>query len=70
MNSFMSDDFINKRVFNKLLKNVKEKELSRAIEELEYFNQVKKTLINRHQQNPIQTEFIKKVNDAKQRLQV
>lgn len=66
----MDDDFINKRVFKRLLKDVKEKELKRAIEELEYFNQVKKALLNRHGTNPIQTEFIKKVNDAKKHLQV
>ncbi len=70
MNHFMDDSFINKRVFSKLVKNVEDGELQRAMEELDYLNEVRKNLIKRHDLNPIQTEFTKKVNNARKHIQV
>ncbi len=70
MNYFMDDNFVNKRVFSRLKNNVEDRELQRAIQELEYFNEVRKTISGRFDTNPIQLDFIKKFDNARQRIQI
>ena len=62
--------FINKRVFKRLLKEVKKEQLNKTIKEIDYLNELQDhVLLSRDMgkgQN-IQLDFIKKLDNAKRK---
>ncbi len=69
MKNFFEDEFINKRVFSRLVKEVKKDQLDKTINEIDYFNELQRHLLFRcdftSEQNK-ELDFIKKINNAKQ----
>ena len=68
MNTFFDDEFINKRVFKRLLKEVKREQIDKTIEEIDYLNELQNHMLSKgdfeNQQN-VELNFIKKLNNAK-----
>ena len=68
MRTFFEDNFINKKIFSKMLKEVKQDQLTKTINEISYLNELQNHFllqkdISNKQSNEL--EFIKKINNAK-----
>lgn len=68
MRTFFEDNFINKKIFSKMLKEVKQDQLTKTINEISYLNELQNHFllqkdISNEQSNEL--EFIKKINNAK-----
>lgn len=68
MRTFFEDNFINKKIFSKMLKEVKQNQLTKTINEISYLNELQNHFllqkdISNEQSNEL--EFIKKINNAK-----
>ena len=70
MNTFYQDEFINKRIFKRLVKEIKQEQLDKTISEIDYLNELMNhALEGRHtggEQN-IELDFIKKFDNAKRK---
>lgn len=70
MNVLFEDEFINKRVFSRLLKEIKQEQLEKTIDEISYFDELRSHILSRADFTKDQNrelEFIKKINNAKRR---
>lgn len=68
MRTFFEDSFINNRIFSKMVKDVKEEQLSKTINEINYLNELQSHFMSQNDLNYSQNqelEFIKKINNAK-----
>lgn len=70
MKSFFEDEFINKRILSRLVKEIKRDQLDKTINEIDYFNELQSHVLSRcdftSEQNR-ELDFIKKINNAKQK---
>ena len=72
MNTFFEDDFINKRVFQRLVKEIKREQLDKTIEEINYLNELQGHLLSKNdfeKEQNVELDFIKKLNNARKNLQ-
>jgi hypothetical protein len=70
MNTFYQDEFINKRIFQRLVKEIKREQLDKTINEIDYLNELMShTLASRYVdgEQKMELDFIKKFDNAKQR---
>ena len=70
MNTFFEDDFINKRVFQRLVKEIKREQLDKTIEEINYLNELQSHLLSKsdfEKEQNVELDFIKKLNNAKRK---
>lgn len=68
MNTFFEDEFINKKIFQRLVREVKKEQLDKTIQEIGYLNELQNHLLNTRslgQEKDIELDFIKKLNNAK-----
>lgn len=68
MDTLLNDEFINKRIVSRLLKEVKDEEIQRTINEISYFNEIRKSEILKNATNPSKTDFIKKLEYARENI--
>lgn len=70
MNVLFEDEFINRRVFSRLVKEMKQNQLEKTIDEISYFDELRSHILSRadftKEQNR-ELEFIKKLNNAKRK---
>ena len=68
MNTFFEDEFINKRIFKRLVKEIRQEQLNKTIEEIDYLSELQSHIYQRvdftKEQNK-ELDFIKKLNNAK-----
>ena len=70
MKTFFQDNFINKRILSRLVKEIKKDQLDSTIDELENLNRMQSQVISSCDFSASQnenTEFIKKVNNARRK---
>jgi len=68
MNTFFNDEFINKRVFSRLVKEIKREQLDKTIQEIDYLNEIQNHFLLEKgfsEEENLQLDFIKKMNNAK-----
>ena len=68
MNTFFDDEFINKRVFSRLVKEVKREQLDKTIQEIGYLNEMQNHILstrNLDDKKEISLDFIEKLDNAK-----
>jgi len=68
MNPFLDDEFMNKRLFSKMIREVKEESLNKTINEIDYLNEIQECVLQRQgfktKENE-QLDFIKKLRIAR-----
>ena len=70
MNTFFEDEFINKRIFQRLVKEIKREQLNKTISEIDYLNELQNhVLASRYmtKEQGQKLDFIKKFDNAKRR---
>ena len=68
MNTFFNDEFINKRIFSRLVKEIKREQLDKTIQEIDYLNEIQNHFLLEKgfgEEENLQLDFIKKMNNAK-----
>ena len=68
MNTLFDDEFINKRVFSRLVKEIKREQLDKTIEEINYLNELQNHILTKNdfeKEQSVELDFIKKLNNAK-----
>jgi len=66
MNSFFEDSYINGKILKKLIRLVKNEQISKTITELDYYCELQKNEEKRTKPSPKEElQFIKKLNNAK-----
>ena len=48
MKTFFQDEFLNKRLLSRMTKQVKQEQLSKVIEEINYLHELQNELVNRY----------------------
>lgn len=70
MKTFFEDEFINSKLFKRLVKEVQKEQLDKTIDEIDYLNEIQSHVLSRcdftDSQNQ-QLEFIKKLNNARRK---
>ena len=72
METLFNDDFINKKVLEHLVKEVKKGQISRTVKNMEYFDKLRKKLNRKYDFTPSQNselEFLRRNKYAKRSLQ-
>lgn len=68
MSSVFDDEFVYKRLFSRMVKEVRKEQLNKTIDEINYLNEIRSSVLSRcdfdGNQNE-QLEFIKKLRTAK-----
>ena len=70
MNTFYDDEFINKRVFSRLVKEIKREQLDKTIREIDYLNEMQNHILSTREvgsKKDVELDFTKKLNNAKRR---
>ena len=68
MKTFFQDEFMNKKLLSRMVKEIRREQLDKTISELNYLNEVQSKVISRCDFTPSQNqelEFIKKINNAR-----
>jgi len=68
MNILFEDEFINKKLFNRALKEVKKEQLLKAVDEINYFNEVQSQTVVKNDFTTVpnfKAEFINKIKNAR-----
>ena len=68
MRTFFQDEFMNKKLLSRALKQVKEEQLDKTISELNYLNEIQSHVLSRSGFSDSENEeldFIKKLDNAK-----
>ena len=70
MNTFYQDEFINKRIFQRLVKEIKREQLDKTISEIDYLNELQNHVLSSRypgEKQDIELDFIKKFDNAKRK---
>lgn len=71
--TILSDDFLNKKLLNRLKKDFQEEQLKKTISEIDYLNQIQQHALLRADLDKEQNErldFLKKLNNARKNIQI
>ena len=60
MKTFFQDEFLNKRLLSRMTKQVKQEQLSKVIEEINYLHELQNELVNRYNLIPPIKQDLKK----------
>ncbi|MBQ8476050.1 hypothetical protein IJ531_03210 [bacterium] len=72
METLFDDKFINNKVLEHLIKEVKREQITKTIENIDYFFELRKKLNSKYDFTPAQNEeieFLKQFNNARKNLQ-
>ncbi len=73
MKSFFQDEYINKKLLERMVKQVQEEQLDKTIDEIGYLNEIQSHVLSRCDFTPSQNEeleFIKKLNNARKNTKI
>jgi len=71
--TILEDDFLNKKLLNRLKKDFQEEQLRKTISEIDYLNQIQQHVLLRDDFTKEENErldFLKKLNNARKNIQI
>lgn len=71
--TILQDDFLNKKLLNRLKRDFQEEQLKKTISEIDYLNQIQQHVLLRDDFTKEENErldFLKKLNNARKNIQI
>lgn len=71
--TILEDDFLNKKLLNRLKKEIQEESLEKTIDEIDYLNKIQAHALQRADLSKSENEqldFIKKLNNARRNFKI